>query len=540
MTKPSYDIVISVLQNGREVCARRYPYGRSRKIALSNSNTKKLFVDSYGIAHDLPVLSSSKKGVRILDVGKMSGYIVTGNQHIRLTQALGDQTFTLKPGDAASLSKMDLRILVKISPQKPKASSRRPLDIPFVAMWIGSAQNGKALAFAAVLATLMMGGFVGGLLDKGDLRPKTIDQLDKAYVMPFIAKDHFRTLPEALQSELDRRQPLPQLLTHYKAMTHLLLGYKLREGQYLDPGTVATYLARFQGQEAELSRIEATNEAQIGKRLGRQRWVGALSIPVVRGEAFVSTIRRSIMSLHRYHLALTSNFEARKEFMTLAKENRLYEFSAPRSEHPLAKTPSLSGEPEGEELAMYQQYAALGRQAETMHLALKKVRAWDGHAAVLNTSPVLLDPSAKDLLFVRPDTTGSFDKKNLVISASAFDPKVALTAAGGKKMTAKTLILRGTIDRRQLRRAVREHRFQLQICYENALRKDFSVKGQMEWEWVLDTRGRISGLALVASDIKDRQMIRCVKARIAKWQLPRTRHGKVKIRFPFTFDRAKG
>lgn len=538
----AHDIVISVLQNGREVCARRYSYGASRKIALSNHNVKKLFVDSYGIAHDLPVLMSSKTGVRILDVGKMSGYVVTGNSHMRLGQALDDQDFRLKPGDAASLSKMDLRILVKIAPRDRGGATakRRPLNIPFFDMWIGSARNGKVLGFAALLTLIVLSGVVAGLLEKGDLRPKKLYQLDRAYLMPFIAAEHFRTLPEALQSNLDRNTPIFQLLSHYKAMTHVMLGYEESGGSTLDQETIATFRDRYSKRERALKQIETHNSHGIDAMLGKERWVGALSIPVVRGEAFVSSIRRSISSLRRYHLGLDANYSARKDFLGYAKENRIYQFAKNQSLHPLAKKPNLSGEPEGEELAMYQQYAALGQEASRRHLALKKVRTWEGVESVLKSHPVHIAPSAHNILLRRPQLAEGFDRKNLVISASAFDPRIALTAAGGKKFQAKKLILRGSIDPKTLRRAVRKRRFQLQICYENALRKNFRLKGQMEWEWVLDTRGKVSGLALVNSDIKDRQMIRCIKSRIAKWQLPKARNGKVKIRFPFTFDRAKG
>lgn len=540
----SHDIVISVLQNGREVCARRYPYGTPRKIALSNHNVKKLYIDSYGIAHDLPVLSSSKKGVRILDIGKMSGYIVAGNQHMRLTHALKDQTFYLQPGDAASLSKNDLRILVKVAPKLAKTKRLRTDGgkIPFFAMWIGSSLNGKILAFATLLAIIMSGGFIAGLLDKADLRPKKLHQLSREYLMPFIHEDHFHTLPEAMQGRLDRRQPVHQLLTHYQAMTHLLLGFELGEGEYLYPATVREYRRKYIARNQALGKIEDANTAAIDARLARLRWAGALSVPVVRGEAFVPALRRSIDSLRHYHLSLNVNYAFRKKFLAEAQQLKHYDYQKYKdfSANPFAKPRNVTGEPQGEELRMYRDYNKLGQAARGMHLALKKVRTWEERDTVLQNQPVMISTKASELLFRQPGSAEPFDKKNLVISASAFDPRMALTATGSKKLSAKRLLLRGTVDRKKLRRAVRRHRFQLQICYEAALRKNFRLKGQMEWEWVLDTKGAVSRLALVASDIKDRQMIRCVKARIAKWQLPRAKNGKVKIRFPFTFDRAKG
>ena len=80
----------------------------------------------------------------------------------------------------------------------------------------------------------------------------------------------------------------------------------------------------------------------------------------------------------------------------------------------------------------------------------------------------------------------------------------------------------------------------LQLCFELALRRNQNLKGSMEWQWRLDSRGKISEIELLDSTIQDRRMIRCVRKKIANWKFPRPKRGSVEIKYPFYFAPAKG
>jgi hypothetical protein len=100
--------------------------------------------------------------------------------------------------------------------------------------------------------------------------------------------------------------------------------------------------------------------------------------------------------------------------------------------------------------------------------------------------------------------------------------------------------LAGTIDPKSVERAIASGRFQLQLCFELALRRNQAAKGNMEWKWQIDTRGQMSGLALLSSTLKDEELIHCVRSRIAGWKFPKPKGGSVEIRYPFEFERDKG
>jgi hypothetical protein len=98
----------------------------------------------------------------------------------------------------------------------------------------------------------------------------------------------------------------------------------------------------------------------------------------------------------------------------------------------------------------------------------------------------------------------------------------------------------GVIDSNAVEKAIASGRYQLQLCFELALRRNQSTKGNMEWSWRVDTRGAISNIYLMSSSIKDEELTHCVRKRIAGWKFPKARGGSVEIRYPFEFMRDRG
>ena len=98
----------------------------------------------------------------------------------------------------------------------------------------------------------------------------------------------------------------------------------------------------------------------------------------------------------------------------------------------------------------------------------------------------------------------------------------------------------GEIDPSLVEKTVSKNRFELQLCFELALRRNQQLNGTMEWRWMLDSQGTISNLELVSSSINDRPMIRCIQQKISKWRFPRPRRGAVEVRFPFNFVQKRG
>jgi hypothetical protein len=100
--------------------------------------------------------------------------------------------------------------------------------------------------------------------------------------------------------------------------------------------------------------------------------------------------------------------------------------------------------------------------------------------------------------------------------------------------------LSGFIEPHLVESFIRQNRYQLQLCYELALRRDEAVSGKTEWRWRIDSRGTISDLELIHSSIKDRQLMKCLEDKISRWRFPRPRRGAVEVSYPFEFAPNKG
>ena len=97
-----------------------------------------------------------------------------------------------------------------------------------------------------------------------------------------------------------------------------------------------------------------------------------------------------------------------------------------------------------------------------------------------------------------------------------------------------------TFDPNVVESFIRENKYQLQLCYELALRRNEVASGTMEWRWRIDSRGFISDVALLSSGIKDQRMATCIRQKISTWRFPRPRRGSVEVSYPFEFSPAKG
>ena len=62
--------------------------------------------------------------------------------------------------------------------------------------------------------------------------------------------------------------------------------------------------------------------------------------------------------------------------------------------------------------------------------------------------------------------------------------------------------LQGKLNPDLISRTIQNNRFDLQLCFELALRRNQGTAGVMEWQWRLDSRGKISDIELLQTSIK--------------------------------------
>jgi hypothetical protein len=156
----------------------------------------------------------------------------------------------------------------------------------------------------------------------------------------------------------------------------------------------------------------------------------------------------------------------------------------------------------------------------------------DSTLTPLNAAPLGLPDGSKYASFLGDIDFFLADEKLLQLQASEW---------GAPRKPAKSKeALVGEIDPALIERYIKQNRYQLQLCYELALRRNEAASGTMEWRWRIDSRGVISDVALVASAIKDQSMIQCIQRKISAWSFPRPRRGSVEVSYPFEFSPSKG
>jgi hypothetical protein len=182
---------------------------------------------------------------------------------------------------------------------------------------------------------------------------------------------------------------------------------------------------------------------------------------------------------------------------------------------------------------MYAEADAAARRAQN---AQRRIAAAMGKRAQLDREddgPIAMPVGAKFASFVGGIDFSLADEKLYHLQASEYgEPKAQ--HRGPKEP------LVGQIDPNLIESFIKNNRYQLQLCYELALRRNELATGTMEWRWRIDSRGSISDVALVSSSIADQRMVECVKRKISAWRFPRPNRGSIEVSYPFEFAPTKG
>lgn len=78
----------------------------------------------------------------------------------------------------------------------------------------------------------------------------------------------------------------------------------------------------------------------------------------------------------------------------------------------------------------------------------------------------------------------------------------------------------------------------LQVCYKQGLKKDPNMKGKVEMGWQLDTEGRVSGVEVQSSQLKNKEVEKCMADQMSSWRFPSQVKLKTKSkdRMSYTFQ----
>ena len=537
--KDHYKIFVEVHQNGELLSKTSRPFAKRGHISLTSDPDGELTAPFYALPTDIRILKITKRGVEVdLDPNWEGFTTFEGKIEDINSDRKSAYTHIMKKGDYGSIAYNDLRVLIRIGKDRHirqfQQTNSKEYRGSTLDLWFGSQQDIKFLCLGFFAASWFMGGFVLGLFKKPDDRPRDFIDLRNEYTLPFINPKHLQNVPESLQSKYDRVAPIRSAMEFAKGFTDTLLGF-----QALRPLSDANHPV-FQESRQQYRRMDQrleddidtilSNRENIEGRILSDKRNALVAIPYIIGESFTGSLLRLEDKLKIWHENTQHTLSQRRIITQEFRSDAFYDFTEYREKQSKTPVKLFKAEP-GDEDTMYKEVEQLTQIAEEHQKRIVQFREPVVPITIENSSPIAIAVDSNFISLLRQTDFSKFNEKIGSIQASIFDPDKP-------KIVREPLI--GTLDPKLIEQTIGRYRFELQLCYELALRRNQQATGAMEWQWHLDTQGQVFDIDLVKSSISDSKMINCVRGKIANWKWPKPQKGSIQISYPFLFKPAKG
>ena len=222
---------IEVLQNGAPLLSVSLKLKHRGHLALTSRGHGPFVLPHYPLSDGrLEFLRFVPGGIELdVDHG-WEGFCTSRGDLVTLKrQSRGRHRVMMQHGDYASITENDLRIMIKLAPPVLRPdNSRSGTDPsyrkPLLSLVFASKLEVQMGLVGLMMASILIGSAAFGLLKRPFHRATQLADVAPAYALPFIAPEHLRTAPEALQDRLDRRQWIGSVLSYYKSLTAALMG----------------------------------------------------------------------------------------------------------------------------------------------------------------------------------------------------------------------------------------------------------------------------------------------------------------------------
>lgn len=541
-----YNLTCRILQNGRIVKTFETPFDENGHFFITSNVDDPLGITLYPLSRPISVFTTSKNGTYIEIDHPWEGFIQSGGEVLEVKgyHQLG-KSFRFSPGDIASLGWNDLRFLAKV---EPRGKSRRKWPVPkflpgdlrgsFISDWFGDAPIRKASVYAVVASLVSAAIFYSAVIFTQKERPREFEQLPLSYLGSFISPDHLVHAPETLQDLLNPDDLIGSIVKFYRNLTWLLLGTTSGE----IPAISETFERLVESEKIE---VEEEFERYLAIKKGENTRIlsvpgrSLLAVPAVKRiskrETILSLIERIYLMHESYgytakqKVDLISKFEKETGYKWDEYERKA-KSSATRGS---ALFSSMQGgfQRDRENLTAYELASVLGDEIRIMQNYYLSQLDEGTELSIDTLDQVYMKFSDHHMDFTIPLEKISLGEKENKLVASTF-------GSSPIKRTVEPLI--GSINEEKVQTVISRGKFQVQLCYESALRRNQSLKGNMAWQWRIDTRGEISDIELMNSELSDNSLVRCVRRKIAAWKFPPAKVGSVKIFHQFKFKPIKG
>ncbi len=541
-------LYVEILQNGASVASAVRPLGRTGHLWISGNNSGPLAIPLYGDRANTDLFHSAR-GKTLLSLDRFwEGFLLSAGEVFEVTRKHRPAgPLEVRRGDYGSLSNGDLMLLYRVGP-KQKIIEPAILRSYRPGLFTGMIRDGfeiPSAAYATLLAGLLVGGFGIGLLQHPGLPKLSFETIADEYNLPFIAPGHFETAPEALQNNLVRSSLTRNVVQFYRSVIDSLSGRGKPNDAMTYPQSRKLASNAYQALDRELNELREAQGSVTAATLKKPA-SAIIAIPAMEGISTSGEVQRIQDKIELFQKGLQRNLDMKQKVRGLFPKDAIYDFNLYRDIKPGQK--SMFNEaalaalakirPFGEftdEEAMYYEAMTSGQKARayakwlqgppTKDTTKKKLRAV--------SLPVGLSAKVAYVTYVFSPEKIFNDSKADALQGSSIDPAVIKT-----QKIIEPLI--GEIDPALVESTIQKYRFELQQCFEGALKRDRFTRGAMEWRWRIDSRGQMDDLELVKSNINDPNMTRCVRQKMNAWRFPKPRRGSVEITYPFEFNPTRG
>lgn len=526
-----------ILQNGIPIAENTFSLNKTKTVWMTADAKGDLAIPLYPLPCDSKVADIHSEGVDLYVEDDWRGVVSTHKRIIKIDKRNPNVTsYHLVPGDYASIALKDIRVMVKVgfphsTAKKDVVKKKRTYRGSFIPHPDLSKPELISLAASAAFTAAVFAILYSGLYFKKDTRPQKFEQLDKTFILPFMHSDYFTTAPEVIQENLNRKDYINSILKYYRAFVHSLMGWNFSNA-YLPKSTLKRYRKMYTNQREELSRIHELHETIITE-VGSAAMPAALSFAAVRGESFQENSLRLLDKVNLMHHASIQTLQMKAGFIGDFAENEGYDWTQykdfkaeSRSQAVLEQIKANYIGKDSNEQAMYKEAGALAEQARV---------ATQSYLNALSDNRIMEDPR---VIVLPEEVMGALRALTPLdeLENGKLDSFYASEYGAKPKKKIKEPLV-GKIDASQVEKVIARKRFQLQLCYELALRKDRKISGKMIWKWRINTLGRPDELQLIATDITNKAMSECIARKLITWKFPKPSYGSVVVRHAFLFKK---
>lgn len=537
------ELHVKILQNGHPVAETVKSVRNHNNVVITTSYKGDLTLPFYPLAKDIDLFTVKNKKVRLRFDLPWAGFITSHGEILDFDAHKIDSTpVFIGKDDYGSIYYNDLRVLFKLQAKAKSKTISVKKDKSYKASLLSLLFDGRSegigFAWAFMLSLIVFAGILSWSYMTPDTRPHYFYQLSNNYTLPFIHPDHLETAPEALQNDLDRTNYVQSVILFNESRSNLIMGFNHKQDSHQPSTAFGLYNELYKNWNMQkIFAIE--KQYKLNKSQLRKVATGVIYIPSVIGESvnqrLLQLIDKTKASIYSYKTRLsvrrkvTEEFRKDEDYDWVNYKNSALGIKKPRMQNGLGKIRLYAGKTNEE--VMYLVGEQLAQEARSTQ---NYIFSHD-HDEILSRKTVrpIYIPSGKTFAsFVKTAERIIKEEKIHQIHAQNFGVKKK------KKVYREPLI--GKIDPKLVERVVSKNKFQLQLCYELALRRNQVATGNMNWQWRIDSRGKISDITLLKSNINDSKMIKCIKRKMAIWKFPRPRRGSVKVNHSFHFAPQKG